>query len=165
VKKSKVPWLTLQPWQVKAMENKRLRRVLLPVTQREEPIWNPIIVGNYGGWCNNHGRPLPCPLGLHGSRINSDKGFLDVNNTWSRKFSRLTSNEIMSTGIQFSDLWKPNELETRLFEEKWWDDFHFWENYPREVFVKQWDIDFPEYESKTDPWVWMVEFDATDITL
>lgn len=31
--------------------------------------WNPIIIGGYGGWCDEHGRPTPCPQGQPGNRL------------------------------------------------------------------------------------------------
>ena len=31
--------------------------------------WNSIVVDSYGGWCDEHGRPVPCPYGEPGDRL------------------------------------------------------------------------------------------------
>lgn len=31
--------------------------------------WHPIVVKGYGGWVNEHGRPVPCPFGVPGDRL------------------------------------------------------------------------------------------------
>ena len=32
-------------------------------------LWNSIVVNGYGGWCDEHGRPVPCPYGQPGDRL------------------------------------------------------------------------------------------------
>ena len=32
-------------------------------------MWNPIVVNGYGGWCDEHGQPTPCPYGKPGDRL------------------------------------------------------------------------------------------------
>ena len=31
--------------------------------------WSPIVLNGYGGWCDEHGRPAPCPYGKPGDRL------------------------------------------------------------------------------------------------
>jgi len=70
------------------------------------------------------------------------------------------SGTAMATGVDKSDLWTPKELDSRPFEEKWWDDHEFWQRYPRMVFERQWQRDHGKrYPWSETRWVWVGEVD------
>lgn len=45
------------------------RRIVKHAGDDSRIYWNPVVVGGYGGWLNDHGRPRPCPYGKPGDRL------------------------------------------------------------------------------------------------
>jgi len=52
------------------------------------------------------------------------------------------------------------DLRMVLIEDKWWDDYYFWRNYPRLAYKKMWNSinETCGYGWDTNPWVWVIEF-------
>lgn len=61
-------------------------------------------------------------------------------------------------GVAHTEFWTPKEMDCRPFEEKWWDDFHFWSHYPQIVFKRLWESIHGSDSWEANPWVWVVEF-------
>lgn len=67
-------------------------------------------------------------------------------------------------GVSSTVYWTPNEMDNRPFEEKWWDDYHFWTHYPQVAFSRLWDStvdksDINKYGWDANPWVWVISFE------
>lgn len=61
-------------------------------------------------------------------------------------------------GVAYTRFWTPKELDDRPFEEKWWDDNHFWLNYPRIAYARWWDSMWARFGIgwETNPMTWVV---------
>jgi hypothetical protein len=72
----------------------------------------------------------------------------------------ISEEDALSEGISETSFWKPKEMDNRPFEEKWWDDYYFWTNYPQVAFQNLWDSINAKrgYGWDANPWVWVIEF-------
>lgn len=65
--------------------------------------------------------------------------FLRIVEVRRERLNEMTANDAIAEGISKTDEWKPSEVEGRPFEEKWWDDFEFWNRYPQQIaFPRLW---------------------------
>lgn len=83
---------------------------------------------------------------------------LEITNVRIERVQDISANDALAEGVSGSDLWTPKELDARPFEEKWWDDFHFWTHYPQMVFGRLWDQINGAGAWERNDWVWVVEF-------
>lgn len=81
---------------------------------------------------------------------------LKIVNVIAQRVQAISASEALAEGISGSPFWNPREVEGSPFEEKWWDDFHFWCNYPQLVYKKLWDHTFKNWDD--NPWTWVVKF-------
>lgn len=56
-----------------------------------------------------------------------------------QRLQDITSGDALAEGIKSTDYWNPKSLESRPFDEKWWDDATFWAEYPQLVYRELWD--------------------------
>jgi hypothetical protein len=85
---------------------------------------------------------------------------LEVVNVRVEKVQEISASDALDEGVSHTEFWKPKDVENRPFEEKWWDDFHFWNHYPQIAYKNHWDSINAKrgYGWDTNPWVWVIEF-------
>jgi hypothetical protein len=89
--------------------------------------------------------------------------FLKITDVRYEKVKNITCTQAEMEGVTSTVYWTPNEMDNKPFEEKWWDDYHFWTQYPQIAFSRLWDStvsksDINKYGWEADPWVWVIEF-------
>lgn len=70
----------------------------------------------------------------------------------------ISADDALAEGIVSTEFWTPKELDKRPFEEKWWDDYHFWNNYPQMVYRRLWESIHGADSWEHDPLVWCISF-------
>lgn len=72
----------------------------------------------------------------------------------------ISANDAIAEGVCTTQYWKPKEVENKPFEEKWWDDYYFWNHYPQIAYQNLWNsINFKRgFGWDVNPWVWVMEF-------
>lgn len=90
--------------------------------------------------------------------------YLKVTGVRLERLQDITCVDAEMEGVSSTVYWTPNEMDNRPFEEKWWDDYHFWTHYPQVVFSRLWDStvnksDINKYGWEANPWVWVISFE------
>jgi hypothetical protein len=90
--------------------------------------------------------------------------FLKVTNVRVEKLQDISCTQAEMEGVSSTVYWTPKEMDNKPFEEKWWDDYHFWTHYPQIAFSRLWDStlsksDIVKYSWEANPWVWVIEFE------
>jgi len=88
---------------------------------------------------------------------------LEITGVRVERVQAITANDALAEGISKTDHWKPKEVEGRPFDEKWWDDYEFWNRYPQIAYRNLWDKINGQRDSgwfgwDKNPWVWVIEF-------
>lgn len=89
--------------------------------------------------------------------------FLKVTDVKLEKVQDISCTHAEMEGVSSTVYWTPKEMDDKPFEEKWWDDYHFWTHYPQIAFSRLWDStvsksDIAKYGWEANPWVWVIEF-------
>ena len=90
--------------------------------------------------------------------------FLRVKDVRVERLQNLTCVEAEMEGVSSTVYWTPNDMDNRPFEEKWWDDYHFWTHYPQIAFSRLWDSTIEKYLLcrygwDANPYVWVISFE------
>jgi hypothetical protein len=90
--------------------------------------------------------------------------FLKVTGVRVERLQDITCVDAEMEGVSSTIYWTPNEMDNRPFEEKWWDDYHFWTHYPQVAFSRLWDStvekkDIDRYGWSANPYVWVISFE------
>jgi hypothetical protein len=101
------------------------------------------------------GRPWRPSIHMHrwASRIT-----LEIVAVRVERLSAISGADALAEGVSLTDFWTPKELNSRPFEEKWWDDCHFWNNYPQIAYRRLWESINGAGSWEKNPWVWVIEF-------
>jgi len=83
---------------------------------------------------------------------------LEITNVRVERLNDISASSAEREGVALTKFWTPKELEWKPFEEKWWDDFTFWSNYPQIVFKRLWESINGEGSWQENPLVWVIEF-------
>ena len=70
-----------------------------------------------------------------------------------QRLQDISAGDALAEGVQSTDHWQPQSLDGRPFEEKWWDDFTFWAEYPPLVYRALWDAINGPGSWDANPWV------------
>lgn len=94
--------------------------------------------------------------------------FLKVIDVRIERLQDITAEQALAEGVSCTKYWNPKEVESRPFEEKWWDDCYFWSHYPQLAFSKLWDStvkkgQLDKYGWEANPWVWVIEFGKLEV--
>jgi len=89
--------------------------------------------------------------------------FLKITDVRWEKLQDISCCQAEMEGVSSTVYWTPKEMDNKPFEEKWWDDYHFWTRYPQIAFSRLWDStvsksDITKYGWEANPWVWVIEF-------
>lgn len=93
--------------------------------------------------------------------------FLKVTDVRAERLQEIDSIQAQMEGVTSTSFWEPKELDNKPFEEKWWDDNHFWNNYPQIVFSRLWNSTVKKegvdkYGWEANPWVWVIAFERCE---
>lgn len=88
---------------------------------------------------------------------------LEITDVRVERLNDISSQDALAEGVGQTEFWTPSELEGRPFEEKWWDDYHFFENYPQIAFKRLWESINGPGSWEANPWVWVVEFRRIEV--
>lgn len=87
------------------------------------------------------------------------RGTVELAEVRIERLHAITAGDALAEGIDRTEAWKPAELDGRPFEEKWWDDFHFWNHYPQLAFKNLWDsINGKKCPWDSNPWLWVLTY-------
>ena len=75
-----------------------------------------------------------------------------------QQIQNICASDALAEGIAHTEFWQPDALNSADFEEKWWDDFHFWTHYPQLAFANWWKSKFGEDSWNANKWVWVYRF-------
>ena len=85
--------------------------------------------------------------------------WLEITNIKVERVQDITAEDALAEGISKTDYWKPKEVDGKPFEEKWWDDYEFWQRYPQIAFKNLWDsINKKKHSWDSNPWCWCISF-------
>lgn len=70
----------------------------------------------------------------------------------------ISGDDAMAEGVDQTEFWTPKELEGRPFEEKWWDDYHFWNHYPQMAYRRLWESIHGSGSWDLNPYIWAISF-------
>ncbi len=85
---------------------------------------------------------------------------LEIINIRVERVQDIDANDALAEGVSHTPFWQPKDVESRPFEEQWWDDFYFWSHYPQIAFRALWDSINAKrgFDWNVNPWVWVIEF-------
>lgn len=75
-----------------------------------------------------------------------------------QRINNICATDALAEGIAHTEFWQPDALNSADFDEKWWDDFHFWNHYPQLAFANWWKSKFGEESWNANKWVWVYRF-------
>lgn len=55
------------------------------------------------------------------------------------RLQNCTAADALAEGVSSTEHWRPKDVQDRPFEEKWWDDFTFWSEYPQLAYRELWE--------------------------
>jgi uncharacterized protein YhfF len=85
--------------------------------------------------------------------------WLEITDVRVERVQDISANDALAEGIGKTDYWKPKEVDGKQFEEKWWDDYEFWQRYPQIAYQKLWDsINGKKHPWNSNPFVWCLSF-------
>ena len=88
---------------------------------------------------------------------------LEIVNVRFERVQDIHAVDALAEGVTQTKFWTPQEVDDMPFEEKMWDDHHFWATYPQIAFARLWDSINAKrgYGWSTNPYVWVIEFKRT----
>lgn len=75
-----------------------------------------------------------------------------------QRVQSICATDALAEGISETEFWQPKSLNEKPFEEKWWDDFHFWSHYPQMAFANWWKENEGDFSWDKNKWVWVYRF-------
>lgn len=83
---------------------------------------------------------------------------LEVTGVRVERLQDVSAEDALAEGVCLTEFWTPKELEGMPFEEKWWDDYQFFQNYPQIAFKRLWESINGPGSWEANPWVWVIVF-------
>lgn len=83
---------------------------------------------------------------------------LEITGISIQRIQNICAADALAEGISETKFWQPASLNEKPFEEKWWDDFHFWTHYPQIAFADWWKANEGEKSWSENKWVWVYRF-------
>jgi hypothetical protein len=65
----------------------------------------------------------------------------------------ISASDALAEGVSSTEHWRPKDVEGKPFEDKWWDDFTFWNHYPQLAYRSVWEAINGAGSWETNPWV------------
>lgn len=89
---------------------------------------------------------------------------LRVKDVSPQRVQNTTANQALAEGISQTEFWTPEELSGRPFEEKWWDDYHFWLHYPQIPYERFWNAHNtkPSHDWNANPWTFSADVERVE---
>lgn len=78
---------------------------------------------------------------------------LTVTDVRVERLNDCTATDALAEGVSSTSHWRPKDVEGKPFQDKWWDDFTFWSEYPQIAYRELWDAINGSGAWEANPWV------------
>lgn len=78
---------------------------------------------------------------------------LTVTDVRVERLQSINAVDALAEGVSSTDHWRPKDVEGKPFEDKWWDDFTFWSEYPQLAYRELWEAINGAGSWEANPWV------------
>lgn len=97
-------------------------------------------------------RGYPWRPGIHMPRWAS-RITLTVTDVRVERLQAINAVDALAEGVSSTEHWRPKDVEGKPFEDKWWDDFTFWSEYPQLAYRELWEAINGPGSWEANPWV------------
>ena len=76
----------------------------------------------------------------------------------------ICGDDAVAEGITTTKFWTPKETNDYPFNDKMWDDYHFWNHYPQIAYKRLWESINAKrgFGWDMNPWVWCISFERME---